>query len=93
MRPEGSLAGPVIIRYYDHVEFRNMNFSKLEPMLREVVGWVVHEDSEKIVLLIDKPITDDLEEISKLRPSGFIIMKNCIREIIPLDIHNELPVV
>ena len=75
----------VLVRYYDHVEFRNRDYSQLKPLLREVVGWIVHEDAEKLVLLVEKPATDDVEEIVKLKPSGFVILKSAVEEVIDLD--------
>jgi len=76
----------VLIRYYDHVEFRNMDYSQLKPILREVVGWIVHEDEEKVILLSEKPVTNSLKEIAKLKPSGFIILKSAIKEVVCLDV-------
>ena len=76
----------VLIRYYDHVEFRNMDYERLSPCLREVVGWIVHEDEEKIILLSEKAVSNNSEEIAKLKPSGFIILKSAIKEVVCLDV-------
>ncbi len=75
----------VIIRYYDHVEFRNKDYSKLKPILREVVGWIAYEEEDYIILLSEKPASDKIEEIAKLKPSGFVILKKTIKEVINLD--------
>lgn len=74
----------VIIRYYDHVEFRNRDYSQLKPLLREVVGWIVHEDEEKVILLSEKAVSNNLEDVAKLKPSGFVILKSAIKEIMEI---------
>jgi len=76
----------VLIRYYDHVEFRNRSYEQLKPMLREVVGWIVYEDDEKIILLSEKVVSNNPEEIVKLKPSGFVILKSAIKEVVCLDV-------
>lgn len=74
----------VLVRYYDHVEFRNRDYSQLKPLLREVVGWIAHEDGEKLILLVEKPVTNNIQEIAELRPSGFVIIRSAIKEIVGL---------
>jgi len=74
----------VLIRYYDHVEFRNYDCRQLNPMLREVVGWLIHEDSDHIVVLSEKAVSNNPEEIAKLKPSGFVILKSTIKEVVEL---------
>lgn len=74
----------VLIRYYDHIEFRNQSYETLSPCLREVVGWIVHEDEEKIILLSEKAVVEDLDQVANLKPSGFVILKSTIREVVTL---------
>jgi len=76
----------VLIRYYDHVEFRNRSYEQLKPMLREVVGWLIYEDKDKIILLSEKAVVEDLKEIGRLKPSGFVILKSAIKEVVSLEI-------
>lgn len=83
--PEIKLSKKVyLIRYYDHVEFRHRDYSRLSPMLRELTGWIVHEDGDYIIVLSEKPETNDLSEIRDLKPSGFVILKTAVHEIIEL---------
>lgn len=76
---------PVLIRYYDHVEFRNKDYSQLKPMLREVMGWVVKETEEYLYVVTEKPVTEDLEEVAGQKSSGFIILKSTIEEIVEIN--------
>lgn len=71
----------VKVRYYDHVEFKKYDFFDVSPQLREVVGWLTAETDDYIVILYEKPVSEDLKEISKLKPSGFIILKSTIEEV------------
>lgn len=73
---------PVLIRYYDHVEFRNKDYSQLKPMLREVLGWVVRETEGSLYVVAEKPVTKNLEEIADLKPTGFIILKSAVKEVV-----------
>lgn len=75
----------VLIRYYDHVEFRRMNYNKLRPLLREVIGWIVEENEDHIIILSEKAATNNPQEIARLRPSGFVILRSTIKEVVSLD--------
>ncbi len=79
-QPNIKLNRLVIVRYYDHVEFRRIDHP-VEPCLREAVGWIIHENEDYIVLLSEKAVTLNPEEVARLRPSGFVILKSAIKEI------------
>jgi hypothetical protein len=64
----------VKIRYYDHVEFRKASLDKVSPVLREAVGWIVHEDPCAIILVFDRPYNVEGGEF-KGKPSGLCILK------------------
>ena len=83
---EKVMRNPVLIRYLDHVEFRNYNYKSLSPILRELVGWIVTEDEDHIVVLSERAASKDLEEIAKLKPSGFVILKSTVKEVIELEV-------
>jgi len=71
--PERFTGKLVKIKYFDHVEFRNVSVEKVYPALREAVGWIVYEDSESIILVFDRPC----DTISS-KPSGLCILKSGI---------------
>lgn len=77
---------PVLIRYWDHIEFRNCDYKQLSPILRELVGWIVIEDEDHIVVLSERAASKDLEEIAKLKPSGFVILKSTVKEVIEFEV-------
>lgn len=70
-----------LIKYNDHVEFRNKDFSELKPMLREVTGWIVEETEDYLLVITEKAATGNPEDIARLKPSGFVILKSDIVEI------------
>ena len=69
----------VYVRYKDHVEFRNTDPSLLKPCIREVVGWLVGEKDEALLLLCEKSV----EPLSFERPPklSFAILKSDVLEI------------
>lgn len=78
---------PVFIQYYDHLEFRNMNMRKYEdshPLLRELLGWLVEETDEYIIVLSEKAVSDNPEEVARLKPSGFVILKSTIKNMVDI---------
>jgi hypothetical protein len=70
----------VKIRYYDHVEFKNVSLDKVSPMLREAVGWIVYEDSCAMIIVFDRPC-DVGGRVLGGRPSGLCVLKNDVVEV------------
>ncbi len=69
----------VKIRYLDHVEFRNLDSREVKPVVRETVGWLVHEDSNYVVVIWDRPALRDRSMRS--RESGLALLKSDIIEM------------
>ncbi len=69
---------PVYVKYRDHILFKNCNPGKIESCTRELMGWLVGEDSKTMLICIDQPI-DPLEH-EKTNATGLIILKDCILE-------------
>jgi hypothetical protein len=44
----------VLVRYRDHILFRNLDPSDLKPQLRETVGWLARESEEAVLILWDR---------------------------------------
>ncbi|MGC8912244.1 MAG: hypothetical protein ACP5K8_09240 [Nitrososphaeria archaeon] len=67
----------VKIKYYDHIEFRRYELNRVSPVLREAVGWLVHEDGEHVIIVFDRP--ENI--VSNGKPSGLCILKSDIVEL------------
>ena len=74
----------VRIRYLDHVEFRNMSFSKIKPIIRETVGWLVYEDENYVIVVWDRPALKGFA--AKPRESGLLILKSDIIEVETIEV-------
>lgn len=70
-----------LIRYYDHLLFRNTRRRNLPPVVRETVGWIVEENELYIKILWDRSVTKLPNERNQDRISGMIILKPLILEV------------
>jgi len=71
----------VLVRYRDHVLFRNMNPDGLSPQLRETVGWLARQDEQAVLLLWDRSVTPLPHERSEVEKSGLVLLRSDIVEI------------
>jgi hypothetical protein len=71
------------IRYKDHVIFRNSDPGNVKPCIREVVGWLVRETEDSLILCFDRTVGALPHELP-LRESGLVILKENILEKIEL---------
>jgi len=70
----------VYVRYLDHALYRNMAPSNPRPVVRETVGWLMHEDDEAIWIVWDRNVAPSKHE--KNDPySSLVIVKSCILEM------------
>ena len=76
----------VYIRYLDHVLYRNITEPMIEPIERETVGWLTHQNKEVVHLELDRNF-DELQ-CSSGHGSGLVILRNCIIEIRVLPLKN-----
>lgn len=70
----------VRLRYWDHVLFRNTRPEQVELTEREVVGWLVYQDPNKIMILTERSRNPQPNECVD-PASGFQIVRSCIIEI------------
>ncbi len=77
-RKIGKKIALIFVKYKDHVLFRNCDSSKIKPAIRTVVGWVVFENAEGLVICSDLPVKRSTSE--KSLESGFLILKSDIIE-------------
>jgi hypothetical protein len=69
----------VYIRYLDHVLYKNTPKAVENPVERETIGWLTHENDQLICLENDRTI-DELPYFNG-SGSGLVILKSCILEI------------
>jgi len=74
----GSLA---YIRYLDHLLYRNINHNRVEPVSRELVGWVAKENSDAVWIVFDRSIGNEACQAE----SGLVVLKSDILEMRRLD--------
>ena len=76
----------VFVFYWDHIEFRNSNSITMNPLQRVAVGWLIHESSDAIWILYDRPAKKLIDV--KTKESGFIILKSDIIAVVPAPFDN-----
>ena len=69
----------LLVRYQDHVLFKNMDPSRLTPSIRIAVGWPLLENEEYLVLVSDRSQKTLPNEHIPIE-SGLIIIKSTILE-------------
>lgn len=69
----------LLVRYQDHVLFKNMDPSRLAPSIRIAVGWPLLENEEYLVLVSDRSQKTLPNEQIPIE-SGLIIIKSTILE-------------
>jgi hypothetical protein len=73
----------VLVRYRDHILFRNLDPSEMRPQLRETVGWLAKETPEAVLILWDRGLPHGRVED---RASGLVILRGEIVELRRLEI-------
>ena len=72
----------VIVRYYDHVLFKDtLSSNALRPVVRETVGWLDYENTEYIRLVWERYAEPIIGEESQFRTTGLAIRKSDIIEL------------
>ena len=71
----------VYIKYADHVLYRNIKPKKVNPIIRETVGWIAYESKEYLLIEFDRSLFPHDDESFDLS-SGLLILKNTIVELI-----------
>jgi hypothetical protein len=83
---EADRAPLVVIRYLDHVLFRNTDVSCIRPQLRETVGWLARETPEAVLILWDRSLEKLPHERAEDSASGLVILRDEIVEMRRLEI-------
>ncbi len=66
----------VYVQYRDHVLFRNTSPNRLQPIMREAVGWITKLSPEYVIIVSER--SKDAAAESKPDPgsSGLLILKS-----------------
>jgi hypothetical protein len=75
---EGDL---VLVRYLDHVLFKDVDPSLYRPWTRETVGWLDYEDGDHVRIVWERFAMPDPPQESKPRATGLLILKKVIVEL------------
>ena len=71
----------VLVRYLDHVLYRDVDPSLFRPWIRETVGWFDFEDSDHVRIVWERFAMPDPPNQSKPRATGLVILKKAILEL------------
>lgn len=77
-KKNGEKIALILVKYKDHVLFRNCDSTKIAPIVRKAVGWLMAENSESMVICSDLPAK--MSAVEKPIGSGFLILKSEIIE-------------
>jgi hypothetical protein len=72
---EGTL---VVVRYLDHVLFKNCSSETVKPISREAVGWIVRQNEEAIWVICDRPVGQCGKDCLE---SGLVLLRKDISEL------------
>jgi len=73
----------VLIRYKDHVLFKDAEAAQYRPWTRETVGWLDYQDEEFVRIIWERFHQPNPPENARLRSTGLSISRNDIVEIRP----------
>lgn len=76
----------VLVRYRDHVLFRDCSPEEVRPCLRETVGWLWRETPEALLILWDRCVSRHPQGREEPRASGLVILRGDIVSIRRLGI-------
>jgi hypothetical protein len=79
--PINSSGALVLVRYLDHVLFKDIDPSLIGPWTRETVGWLDYEDEKHIRIVWERFAMPDPPQESKPRATGLVILKVAIIEL------------
>ena len=71
----------VLVRYLDHVLFKDVDPSLYRPWTRETVGWLDYEDSDHVRIVWERFAMPDPPNESKPRATGLVLLKKAIIEL------------
>lgn len=74
----GEGGAPMYVRYRDLVLFKNCSPDEMDLDIREVMGWLIGEDSETVLICFDRSVKPNVNE--QINAAGLVIPKDRILE-------------
>ena len=72
----------VLLRYYDHVLFRDsFDLASMKPVVREAIGWLDSNETDLVRIVWERYAEPTIREKSKIRSTGLSIRKCDIVEM------------
>lgn len=75
----------VLVRYRDHLLFRNLNTRDVKPVVRETVGWLVRETPEALLILWDRSVSPLPQGRMEPKASGLVLLRGDVISIRRLE--------
>ena len=75
----------VLVRYRDHLLFRNLNTRDAEPVVRETVGWLIEETPEALLILWDRSVSPLPQGRMESKASGLVLLRSDVVSIRRLE--------
>jgi hypothetical protein len=71
----------VHVRYLDHAIFLNQPSKKIEPTVRETVGWLVEESEEYLKIVWDRGTKQRPFSTTKDRDAGIVLVRQLVLNV------------
>lgn len=71
----------IVVRYYDHVLFKDTLSSQIEPLVREAIGWLDFQNEECIRLVWERYAEPAINEDSRIRTTGLALRKSDVIDV------------
>jgi len=75
----------VLVRYRDHLLFRDLNARDVEPVVRETVGWLIGETPEALFILWDRSVEPLPRGRMEPKASGLVLLRGDVISIRRLE--------
>lgn len=82
---EARIGAPIIIRYFDHVLFRDVEEpNSMRPIIREAVGWLECVENDFVRLVWERFVEPMTDEKLRTRRTGLAIRRCDIIEVVKI---------
>ena len=72
---------PVIVRYKDHLRFNHPHPEVLTPIVREALGWLVHNGDEYVIVSLDRNASPPTLKGGDPNVLGHVLLRTDILEL------------
>lgn len=71
----GHMGDVVVVRYFDHVLYRDSDSAVMRPTIREAIGWLEDQNDKFIRLVWERYAEPSISANSKIRSTGIALRK------------------